>query len=207
LYAEVSQIRTQHALHLAGNATAVINADLYSTDAYVASVIEKSNLTVRGNLNLTGIKQGYGVFGLWIIDNSTVTVNGNITGELKGTEGGKGGSVIGAQVHNSYLTVNGNVSVDGNGIEANNSQVVVNGNIDSGAIGILADRNAEVTVNGILTLRDATFSYAIIGDIIGKNAFFITEPIDQSNLSKPGYLGYIYRKLRTVKGLVKTGLY
>ena len=106
---------------------------------------DNSTVTVNGNITAAGT-DGRGVYA----DNSTVTVSGNITARYYGVYA----------YNNSIITVTGNITVttgiDGYGAVAhNNSTVTVNGNITHTATdgrGVVVDNNSTATVNGNITV-------------------------------------------------------
>ena len=97
-------------------------------------------------------------------DDSTVTVDGNVTGGYNGIEAAGSDITVGGNVtaENGYgiaadysdVTVGGNVTgVDG-GIGASESTVKVDGNVNGNGIGIDADLGSDIMVKGDVTSKE-----------------------------------------------------
>ena len=132
-------------------------------DNSTTSGIEASGDEVHetGDVNTSGTLSP----GISAEDNSTVTVDGNVTGGANGVEASDstvsvGGNVTsdngtGIVADSSNVTVKGNVDSSAIGIATSDSTVEVDGNLDSKDTGIIADLGSNVTVKGDVTSRDA----------------------------------------------------
>lgn len=133
-----------------------------SEDDNTSSGIEASGDEVHetGDVNTSGTSSP----GISADDNSTVTVDGNVTGGVNGIEAtdstvSVGGNVTaengsGVTADNSTVSVKGDVNSTESGVVADSSTVDVGGKLNSNSTGIIAN-DSTVTVKGDVTSRDA----------------------------------------------------
>jgi len=161
-------------VNISGNISVVANS---AYDSHVAGVrAEKSALvTVTGNVSVSG---DCGMYGIAAYSNALITVTGNIIAPY---------GVSALSAHNDGIIVNGSIDSSLHCVQAEDSNVTINGNLICDDIAIAVSDQSEVTVNGTIRIYDRY--YITIFDESGA-ALIVRYLLDDSNTSKPGYLGY-----------------
>ena len=163
-----------------------------SEDDNTSSGIEASGDEVHetGDVNTSGTSSP----GISAEDNSTVTVDGNVTGGTNGIEASDSTVSVSGNVtaengsgiiaDDSTINIKGDINSAESGVVSDGSSIEIGGNLSSKSTGIIAD-NTTVTVKGNITSRD-TGIVADKGDVkIGGNVTAGSESvgIDASNAS------------------------
>ena len=153
----------------ANNETVTVGNITITDGSSAVDADNKANVTVKGDVTTSGTNNSYTDNTNAVhptaspaidADNSTVTVNGNITAGTNGAE------QTAIDADNSTVTVKGNVSGTAEGVTAkNNSEVTINGNVVGGSTGITASSTTDSTGSSTVTVNGNVTSHGLQTDI------------------------------------------
>ena len=158
---------------------------------YAVRADQGARVTVTGNLTVNdpapiaydGEFQSFKSSGAGVFSGSKVTITGDIFAPM-------------SLITNADVTVNGNLTSEGGSIYANGGKTTINGDIFVGSasapsadIAMLVC-DSEITINGTINMVSLSDTYIHIIDVETPNKLYISDLINDSNTSKPGYRGY-----------------
>ena len=159
------------------------NIDVVTEGAYENNISgiyadNGANVTLTGDISVYGEQSAHGIAAY---KGSKVTVTGNISAPY---------GVFAWDILEGGVTVNGNIAAIFHGIQAEAGKVTVNGNLTTESTAIYGMVQSDITINGKITLVDDDDAYIALNSNVSSISLAVYSLLRDSNLSKPGYLGY-----------------
>ena len=192
LTVDARSVNLQEGVTGAAGSTIKITAYL-SCEGKLALVVKGAGATaeITGNFDAGTAGNTVDVTGITANDGAKVTVNGNIM-IIRASAVYYDGYAVAIRSYGADVTVNGNITSANNCIDAGDGEIIVNGDLNSPLCAVAAYNETVVTINGRITSNSTEWHYFIVvdGAVDSSPSWRVTDLIEDSNTSKPGYLGY-----------------